>query len=232
MFLNFIYILFIFSSSVYGKYSQFNQDTFIFEHFFKLKKGVGFFIELGANDGKYCSNSLFFEELGWKGVCVEPHTIVYEKLKENRPKSINLKVGVAPYTGEAIFKEVLDTKKETTSFLSGIIVNFSQEHKERTDGWIQGHGANFKMIKIDCLNVNRILELAPNNYIDYLSIDIEGGELEVLKAIDWEIFFISVLSVENNENLSDFKNYMNSINYTYITRLGVDDIYVHNRFQF
>lgn len=65
-------------------YSQYGQDQFVHEKFFKDKKD-GVFIEIGAYDGKNLSNTFFFEkELGWEGICIEPLPHVYQILKQNR----------------------------------------------------------------------------------------------------------------------------------------------------
>jgi hypothetical protein len=62
-------------------YSQFNQDRYMFETFFKENK-KGFFVDIGAHDGITGNNTKFFEEIGWSGVCVEPLPFIFEKLKK------------------------------------------------------------------------------------------------------------------------------------------------------
>ena len=81
--------------------------------------------------------------------------------------------------------------------------------------------------------INQILEEHELFHIDFLSLDIEGGELNILKAIDFERFFIDVISVENNwedeickeAKNSNIRKYMEATGYEYITRLGVDEVY-------
>ena len=52
-------------------YSQCGQDKWAYENLFK-NKNDGFFIEIGADDGIHFSNTKFFEDLGWNGICIEP----------------------------------------------------------------------------------------------------------------------------------------------------------------
>lgn len=60
--------------------SQWQQDKILNELIFKNKKN-GFFVDVGAHDGKDISNSLFFEEyLNWDGICIEPNAKVYKEL--------------------------------------------------------------------------------------------------------------------------------------------------------
>src|SRR5690606_17058972 len=70
-------------------YCQFQED--IFAHNFLtnvLKKLTGYFVDVGANDGKTGSNSLYLEENGWSGVLVEPNPNLQTELKMNRPQGL------------------------------------------------------------------------------------------------------------------------------------------------
>ena len=60
-------------------YSQFEQDKFVYENFF-INKNKGYFVDIGAHDGVTFSNSKFFEELEWDGVCIEPNPKVFSIL--------------------------------------------------------------------------------------------------------------------------------------------------------
>jgi hypothetical protein len=71
-------------------YSQYKQDWFLENHIFKGFKN-GYFVDVGAHDGKHINNTLYFEENhNWSGINVEPIKEVYDKLIENRPKCLNL----------------------------------------------------------------------------------------------------------------------------------------------
>ena len=58
-------------NSIVSYYSQLGQDRFLNENYFKNKL-TGTFVDIGAHDGNTYSNSKFFENLGWSGLCVEP----------------------------------------------------------------------------------------------------------------------------------------------------------------
>ena len=67
-------------------YSQNGEDVILNELFKEQKNG--FFVEVGCIDGKLFSNTLTFEEGGWKGICIEAHSGYIELLRKNHPKSI------------------------------------------------------------------------------------------------------------------------------------------------
>ena len=75
-------------------------------------------------------------------------------------------------------------------------------------------------------------EIIPKNIdIDYLSIDIEGGEMNLLKSIDFKINNIKVISVENNiPKEQNFKNFFDTVNFTYLDRIGQDEIFYNNEY--
>ena len=75
-------------------------------------------------------------------------------------------------------------------------------------------------------------EIMPKNKdIDYLSIDIEGGEMNLLKSIDFNINKIKVVSVENNiPKEQNFKNFFEEVNFTYLDRIGQDEIFYNRQY--
>lgn len=117
--------------------------------------------------------------------------------------------------------------------LSGLTASYGKEDLERIQRESALHGEVQKLITVDALPINQLL--ASNNlfHIDFLSLDIEGGELDILKAIDFKRFHINVITVENNwedpwhqeARNSSIRKYMESAGYQYITRLGVDEVY-------
>jgi hypothetical protein len=87
-----------------GYYSQSQQDKFLYEKFFKDKKD-GVFVEIGAYNGIVYSNTKFFEELGWSGICIEPIEDVFKELKKNR-KAICIQGCISNKKGKSKFLRV------------------------------------------------------------------------------------------------------------------------------
>ena len=227
--LNFLIILIIQGISC-NYYGQHLQDKFLNNVIFKNKQN-GVFIELGANDGKFLSNTFFFERnLNWTGLCVEPHPDIFKKLIKNRLNSKCLNLAVGLIDDVLTFKKIVETEdtnlKELPSCWSGILANYSDAHSYRVDEWIKQFNAKFELIPVLVKNINDVLNEVIDKDIDFLSMDIEGYELELLKSINWSKYNIKVILVENNDNLVDFRNYMSTVNYKLLTRIGFDDLYI------
>ena len=112
-----------------GFYSQYGQDEFLNKKFFKDKKN-GFFIDIGAHNGIYFSNTYFFEKnLSWRGICIEPNPNRFKELLNNRPLSVCLNCCVSNYCGEASFLCI----NGYSEMLSGLYLAYDSEHLKRVE---------------------------------------------------------------------------------------------------
>ena len=110
-------------------HSQFGQDEFIYQNFFKDKKEPGFFLEIGADDGIRFSNCCFFEkELNWNGLAIEARQTAYKKLTENR-KCICENLVLSNTEEETDFMDI----KGYGLGLSGLVNKYDQRHKFRIE---------------------------------------------------------------------------------------------------
>lgn len=201
-------------------YSQIGQDEFVYEHFFKQKKS-GFFVDIGAYDGVTGSNSYFFEKsLGWNGICVEPIPELFQKCKEVR-KCISINACISDKEGVGQFLRITGPDE----MLSGLIDNYNPQHRELVERIAPLYGDRHDLIKVNCLPFMKLLEYHGIKHIDYLSIDTEGGELEILKSIDFDKVTIDVIDVENNYNDPRFSEFLQTKGYKLIKRIIVDEIY-------
>ena len=82
--------------------------------------------------------------------------------------------------------------------LSGISKFRDSRHQGRTLSEISQHGGQMEEIEIKTYSFDEVFQKLDVKKIDYLSLDIEGGELEVLKSINFKKYNISILTVENN----------------------------------
>lgn len=217
--------LLLFTTSLCPYYSQHGQDKYVESHFFPTKTD-GVFVDIGASDGKTFSDSLYFEQKGWKGICVEPMKERFEKLSAIR-SSKNIFGCVAPTTGTKAFTKVyLDGK---LSGFSGLTEKYDPKHKEHIKKKIEELGGSTEEIKISCFNIMDILKDVGVTHIDFLIIDTEGGELDILKSIDFDTVFVDVITVENNYNSPEFKEFLESKDFVFIKRLECDEIYRHRK---
>ncbi len=154
-------------------YSQLNQDKDVID-FYKNKKN-GYFIEIGASDGIKLSNTFLLEKkYNWKGICVEPIPEKYKLLCRNRKNS--------HCCDNAVYNESnLELKFDianTFDLLSGI-----SEHIDCHNTTVN---KNKTQIIVKTITMNDLLDYynAPN-FIEYLSLDTEGSEYEILKNCDF-----------------------------------------------
>jgi FkbM family methyltransferase len=200
-------------------YSQLNQDLNVLE-VYKNKK-QGYFVEIGASDGINLSNTYLLEkEYNWKGICVEPIPYRYNQLIVNRPNSYCSNYAV--YNKSNL--EVVFDIANNFDLLSGINETLDSFHKQEVE-------INKTQIKVFTITLNDILEKynAPT-FIEYLSLDTEGSEYEILSAINFNKYVFGVIDVEHNfhENRRNkIRELLLENGYKYIKENVYDDCYQH-----
>ena len=125
-------------------YSQFQQDKFIYENFLKNKQ-KGYFVDIGAYDGECDSNSLFFENLGWEGICIEPNPEMFKKLQDTR------KCTCLPYavSDKNEITQFFQIKEGGPSVLSGLVNEYSQQAIQRINNDLNTDTQNFDYIDVE-----------------------------------------------------------------------------------
>jgi FkbM family methyltransferase len=209
-------------------HSQFRQDEILERNIFKeLRNGV--FVDVGAHDGVWYSNTAFFEkERGWTGICIEPLPELYLKLKEARPNSITLNVAIDNEEGEIEF---------TTSkidALSGISKYYDPRHKTRLLKEAKCKEEELTKFKVSTRRLDNVLQENGITRIHYLSIDVEGAELAVIQSIDFDKVFIDIIDFENNYNdkSEPILDLLISKGYDILQRIGCDIIMINEKSEF
>lgn len=196
-------------------YSQLGQDLDVLK-LYSNKTPLGTFIEIGASDGKTLSNTYLLEQLGWKGICVEPIPEKFELLQKNR-SSINVNKAVYNVSGQDIKFTVA-----LSSLYSGITSEIDTHHSVKNTG-------NTISVKTITLN-DLIRESGLPNFIEYLSLDTEGSEYEILKALDFSTYRFGTIHVEHNYNIvkrRQIRSLLTSNGYIFLRQKKWDDYYVH-----
>lgn len=163
--------------------AQLQQDLLVLMHL-NFKKNA-FFVEFGATDGVSLSNTWLLEkEFGWKGILAEPAKIWHEELKRNRDSLIELNCVWKKSHEKLIFNEA-----ESISTLQG----FGEEDRHSD---LRKIGKQYEVETISLLDL--LQKHSAPEIIDYLSIDTEGSEYEILKAFDFDRYKFRVITVEHN----------------------------------
>lgn len=219
-------ILLILTSSLHAKYmSQLGQDQ-LFNERFILNKKNGFFLDIGAHDGMTGSNTYFFEkELGWQGICFEPLPHLFKQLKECRD-CICINACVGALNGTVSFLHLNSVDEQ----LSGMCDTYDQRQLNIVMNDLQVYGGNCAIMRLPCVRLNDILDLHGVTHVDYLSLDTEGSELEILKSIDFSKVTIDMMSVENNFHEPFIREFLETKGFIFMEHVAVDDIYVHSNF--
>lgn len=164
--------------------SQLNQDFFVL-HELGWKTG-GFFVEFGATDGKTLNNTCLLEkEFGWNGILAEPSKS-WRSALESSGRSAKIEWDcVWSKSGEKLIFEEASWGELST------IKDFAQSdaHDRKIN----------RSYEVDTVSLNDMLERhgAPN-VIDYLSIDTEGSEYEILSATDFDRYSFRCITCEHN----------------------------------
>ncbi|MEI7451738.1 MAG: FkbM family methyltransferase [Candidatus Falkowbacteria bacterium] len=201
-------------------YSQSAEDL-ILNNFFK-DKNYGVYVDVGANDPKKFNNTYFFYKKGWRGLNIEPNIDKYVKLKKIRKNDVNLNIGVGSLPGKLDF---YDFKEDTLSTFSKDIAEDYQKMGHRVKG----------VKSVEVCRLDSIFDKHLNGKkIDFITIDTEGNDLDVLKSNDWSKYRPSYLVVETLEykiddsakKLNDiFDEYLKSISYMPVIDTGINTIY-------
>jgi len=168
-------------------YSQNGEDIIIDDIFRDQPEGV--FIEIGCIDGRRFSNTLRLEERGWKGLCIEAHGDYIESLTVNRPNSIVCHCAVAE-------KDSSDVEFYANSRGSLSTLDKSREYEFRKKYGTYFTG--FVKQSVDARTLTTIFDDNRINSIDFLSLDIEGYEVEAIKGLDLERFKPEVMLIESD----------------------------------
>ena len=170
--------------------SQLGQDLWVLEK--TNYKENGYFVEFGATDGVLLSNSYLLEKVfNWDGICAEPNPDYFKRLVKNRDCKVS-DACISASSGE-IVEFVLANEY-------GGIAEMAKKgrHAEKVIAYQQEGNSVF----LETLSLHDFLKAqnAPK-VIDYLSIDTEGSEFEILKAFPFHEWEIRLISVEHNFEL-------------------------------
>ena len=181
---SYLNMLEFFASNKWRSASQISQDLLVL-YFSQFKKD-GFFVEIGAADGFYLSNTLFLENFGWKGIIAEPLPRWHQKIRQ-RKCHVDLRCVYEKSNSKLIFDDVFDNPE-----LSGITEDLDQDNNASLR-------KNSTKLEVDTISLNDLLEeyKAPNK-IDYISVDTEGSEFKILKNFNFKRYDVKIFTVEHN----------------------------------
>ena len=205
-------------------YTQTGEDVIV-KYLFESKGVVKpSYLDIGTNNPSYNNNTYLFYVQGSRGVCVEADGTLIERIKTVRPEDKVINVGVSVST---------ETEADFYIFNESGLNTFDKQ-----EAMLRQTSGSYKIEKVVKVPLGRINNLIESNYPefpDFLSLDIEGLDLDVLKSINWSKYPIPVICVETctysenhikpkNKSITDF---MNSIGYEIYADTYINTIYVN-----
>jgi FkbM family methyltransferase len=181
----------------------------------------GFFIDVGANHPVGGSVTKYFSERGWRGVNIEPIRRLHSLLVADRPRDVNLQVALSSAPGEMNFHEVSDDIALST---------FDERQAEK----YAEAGRPIVRYKVPVLTLAQVCHAHVRGEIDFVNIDVEGHEAEVLRGADFNTWRPRALVIESVRPWSSvpthgqWEELVLQHNYVFAAFDGVNRIYVRS----
>jgi FkbM family methyltransferase len=200
--------------SLKRSYSQEGEDK-ILNRYFKNKK-KGFYIDVGAHHPFRFSNTYLFYKRGWRGINIDATPGSMKLFKKCRPRDINIETAVSNSTKEINY--YIFDEPALNSFSSKLSKKRAADTKYKIE----------KVIKLWPKKLSEILDenLPLNTHVDFMTVDVEGYEYEVLVSNNWGKYKPTYLLVEvlkgESEKLTNSKIYLllKSKNYKALANTG------------
>jgi FkbM family methyltransferase len=206
---------------------QFGQDAFLDRLVFHGFRD-GYFVDVGAHDGESGSNSVFFERArGWRGLCIEPNLAVFAQLRRARTAEC-IRCCIAAKSGEVAFLQVTGPSE----MLSGMAATYDEEHRRHLEAEAAADGSTYRTVTVPALPLAPLLEERRIVAIHFLGIDTEGGEIEILRSLDFARVFVHAIAVEENYRDDGIAALLGAVGFVPLLRLAVDTIYLNRRSPF
>jgi len=179
--------LYVIKTQAQPTFSQAGEDIIVQYLFQSLKIHRPTYLDIGTNFPVKGNNTYFFYNKGSKGVCIEPDPMLVKLIQEERPKDIVINAGIGlgdaksaelyifpdPYTGWNTF---LKSEADQRQIQTGIKVN------------------QVKILPL--ITINEVISNYFNPYPNFISIDVEGLDLAILKTLDFEKYRPEVICAE------------------------------------
>jgi FkbM family methyltransferase len=197
-------------------YGQHGEDKYIEEFFTSGYKGVC--IDVGASEPTGGSNTYYFEKNGWTVYAIEPNPYCVQRLKEHRQNVFKLAISNENQKDVAFTICTLNNGEMGAVSSLKIDEALLQAH--------QMYSPKLEQITVETKTLDTFIEENGITEIDFISIDTEGTELDVLKGFDINKFSPKLFVIENNYDSSEIADYLETFGYTRIKRVVVNDFFI------
>ena len=189
-------------------YSQFGEDMVLSSLIWDKKIKKGFYVDIGCFEPKKYSNTYFYYKKGWCGINVDARPGSMRAFNKYRKRDINIETGISDECKELNYYCFNELPYNTFSYEMALAV-------------INNGIGLIKKEVVQTIKLEQLFEryLPLNQHIDFLSIDVEGFDLKVLKSNNWDKYKPTFILVEmhdidlNSIAKSDIYQFLNNLGY-------------------
>jgi FkbM family methyltransferase len=198
-------------------YAQ-NREDVILQGFFDTDE-TGFYVDIGAYDPDEDSVTKHFYLKGWRGINVEPQPDRYALFVDRRPEDTNVNCGVSDAAGKLTLR----------SYDNQGLSTFSKKVQSRYEKDSQIGTGKYKDITVKVVTLKQLFEDHNVKSIQFLKVDVEGLEYEVLAGNDWKQYRPEVLCIEITHTDKDWEGLLKRNGYSFVFSDGVNTYYTDDK---
>lgn len=198
-------------------YAQ-NREDIILQGFFDPDE-IGFYVDIGAYDPDEDSVTKYFYIRGWRGINVEPQPDRYAFFIDKRPEDININCGISNKSGHLTLR----------SYNNQGLSTFSKTIQAKYEKSTEAGTKKYRDITVDVATLEQLLEDQNVESIQFLKVDVEGLEYEVLEGNDWNRYRPEVLCIETTQSQKKWESLLKNKDYTCVFSDGINKYYTDNK---
>ncbi len=198
-------------------FSQEGEDILL-KKIFKYRK-KGFFVDVGAHHPYRYSNTYALYQLGWSGINIDATPDSMTAFQKARPRDTNLELVISDATRTTQYYIFEDSALNTLDPAASQRVISSGQSKLSC------------IIELQATTLKKVLSnyLPQDTLIDFLNIDVEGADLQVLKSNDWKRYLPKVIAIEESSQNSPTHTFLTQKGYRSICRTISTTIFLHQK---
>jgi FkbM family methyltransferase len=196
-------------------YAQ-NREDLILESFFPDRER-GFYVDVGACHPDVASVTKRFYLKGWRGINVEPQKNLYGLFVDRRKNDINLNIGISDRGTKLVLRNFVNNQGMST-----MTPQLKAKYKNKSGN----NTEDFEDITIDVITLKDLFDKYKVKSIQFLKVDVEGHEYEVLKGNNWNKYRPEVVCIEADHVIKDWRPLFKQNGYTKVFSDGLNEYYV------